>query len=66
MFVALTFCTAFDWCALKPGSLVVDVGGSLGHVSMEIAKAFPDLKIAHEDLPSTSQDALQACVFLAM
>lgn len=51
--------SAFDWDSLKPGSLVVDIGGSLGYVSMSIAREYPQLKFAVEDRPSTSQDAIQ-------
>ena len=49
---------AFDWGSLKPGSLIVDVGGGLGHVSMVIGQEYPDLKFAVEDRTATVQDAI--------
>ncbi|THH07842.1 hypothetical protein EW145_g3108 [Phellinidium pouzarii] len=39
----------FSVAMMPKGGLVVDVGGSAGHVSLEIAKANPELVIAVED-----------------
>ncbi|KAJ5641284.1 hypothetical protein N7490_005284 [Penicillium lividum] len=39
---------AFDWAGLGKAK-VVDVGGSAGHVSIELAKAFPDLEFVVQD-----------------
>lgn len=36
---------------MHDGGLVVDVGGGLGHVALEIAKAYPKLHIVIEDRP---------------
>lgn len=36
---------------------MVDVGGSRGHVSLEIAKAFPELNFAIEDRPVIIEEA---------
>lgn len=41
--------TGFDWASVPKNGLVVDVGGSIGHVSLEIAKAFPELNFVVED-----------------
>ncbi|TCD69561.1 hypothetical protein EIP91_007185 [Steccherinum ochraceum] len=47
----------FDWGSLPKGALVIDVGAGRGHVSLEIARAFPDLQIAIEDRSVTIADA---------
>lgn len=49
--------SAFKWPSLPSGGVIVDVGGGKGHVSLEIAKAFPDLKIIIEDKKSVIEDA---------
>ncbi|KAI0040625.1 S-adenosyl-L-methionine-dependent methyltransferase [Auriscalpium vulgare] len=49
-FPASIFTGGFDWRSLKDDSVVVDVGGSLGTVTLKIAKAFPHLKYVVEDL----------------
>ena len=48
--------SAFDWASLGHG-LVVDVGGSHGLVSQDIAKAFPNLRFIVQDLPKVIDDA---------
>ena len=47
----------FDWASVPKNGLVVDVGGSRGHVSLEIAKAFPELNFAVEDRPVVIEEA---------
>ncbi|PAV21548.1 S-adenosyl-L-methionine-dependent methyltransferase [Pyrrhoderma noxium] len=49
--------SAFKWPSLPSGGVIVDVGGGKGHVTLEIAKAFPDLKIIIEDKKSVIEDA---------
>ncbi|KAF5381712.1 hypothetical protein D9615_005570 [Tricholomella constricta] len=39
-FLVLSRCKCFDWRALRPGSIVVDVGGGIGSTSMLLANAF--------------------------
>nr|WCR31483.1 O-methyltransferase [Talaromyces sp.] len=46
----------FDWASLGTGN-VVDVGGSSGSVSIELAKAFPQLKFVVQDLPQNIESA---------
>ncbi|KAI4086162.1 MAG: hypothetical protein LQ344_007796 [Seirophora lacunosa] len=46
----------FDWASLGNG-LVVDVGGSHGLVSQEIAREFPSLSFVVQDLPNVVEDA---------
>jgi hypothetical protein len=46
----------FDWAS--PGkATIVDVGGSHGLVSIDLAKAFPDLHFVVQDLPKVIEDA---------
>ncbi|KAI0041973.1 S-adenosyl-L-methionine-dependent methyltransferase [Auriscalpium vulgare] len=44
------FINGYDWKALKEGSVVVDVGGSLGGLTLVLAKQFPHLKYVVQDL----------------
>ncbi|KAL8717030.1 MAG: hypothetical protein Q9225_005693 [Loekoesia sp. 1 TL-2023] len=46
----------FDWASLGNG-LVVDVGGSHGLVSQDIARGFPSLRFVVQDLPKVIEDA---------
>ncbi|KAL9622213.1 MAG: hypothetical protein Q9160_003396 [Pyrenula sp. 1 TL-2023] len=45
--------SGFDWASLEAGAKIVDVGGSSGHGSIAIARAYPDLKFVVQDLPET-------------
>jgi hypothetical protein len=49
--------TYFDWAALPPKSIVVDVGGSQGHVSVHLARAFPHLRFVVQDMEVVIQGA---------
>ncbi|KAL0564998.1 hypothetical protein V5O48_017036, partial [Marasmius crinis-equi] len=42
---------AYDWDALPRNAIVVDVGGGVGTISLELAKRYPDLKLVVQDLP---------------
>lgn len=46
----LTYLQAFPWGSLPNGSTLVDYGGGNGHVSLNISKAFPQLKVVVQDL----------------
>ena len=46
----------FNWASLGNG-LIVDVGGSHGLVSMDIAREFPSLRFIVQDLPKVIEDA---------
>ncbi|KAH8684441.1 putative O-methyltransferase [Tricladium varicosporioides] len=46
----------FSWSSLPPGSHVLDLGGSQGHVSAFLAKAFPQLTFTVQDLPEVISD----------
>jgi hypothetical protein len=50
--------SGFDWASLPPASLIVNVGGGIGHSSLTIAKLYPkNLRIVIQDLPHTIQEA---------
>jgi hypothetical protein len=49
----------YDWGSLPAGSVVVDLGGSHGDVSVAIAKKFPHLEFVVQDLPETIKSAPQ-------
>ncbi|KAH6664209.1 sterigmatocystin 8-O-methyltransferase precursor [Halenospora varia] len=46
----------FDWASLGKAT-IVDVGGSHGLVSIDIAKNFPELRFIVQDLPKVIEDA---------
>lgn len=46
----------FPWSSLPEHGLVVDLGGSQGHVSAFVAKAIPSLKFVVQDLPEVISD----------
>ncbi|RDB18706.1 3-O-methyltransferase 2 [Hypsizygus marmoreus] len=41
--------TGFPWKELPPGSTVCDVGGGVGNISMQLAKAYPQLQLKLQD-----------------
>ncbi|KAJ7936101.1 O-methyltransferase [Mycena leptocephala] len=49
--------TGFDWSALPAGSILVDVGGGIGHTSLTIAQRNPALRIVNQDLEHQVADA---------
>ena len=49
----------YPWGSLGHG-LIVDVGGSEGTVSIEIARRFPDIKCIVQDLPATVEKGKSA------
>lgn len=54
---SLTFLSSASiWRTLQPTAMVVDVGGSRGHVSAFLAQKFPSLHFVVQDLPSTAAD----------
>lgn len=45
----------YDWAGLDDG-IVVDIGGSHGHISLAIARAAPQLRFIVQDLPGVVSD----------
>ncbi|GLB39351.1 putative S-adenosyl-L-methionine-dependent methyltransferase [Lyophyllum shimeji] len=41
----------FPWGGLAPGATVCDVGGGIGHITIQLAKAYPELRLKLQDLP---------------
>ncbi|KAI0068103.1 S-adenosyl-L-methionine-dependent methyltransferase [Artomyces pyxidatus] len=56
-FPSTLFTEGYDWKSLKPGSTVVDVGGSVGTVTILLHKAYPHLKYILQDLEPVIGDA---------
>ncbi|KAJ7982955.1 S-adenosyl-L-methionine-dependent methyltransferase, partial [Mycena polygramma] len=52
-----TIFQGFDWSTLKEGSVIVDVGGGIGHLSLSIAKRFPKLRFVVQDLQHQVDEA---------
>lgn len=51
----------FRWGDLPPKSVVVDVGGGLGHVTMRIAREYPDLRYIVQDRVAIIEQAEEVC-----
>ncbi|KAF8468546.1 S-adenosyl-L-methionine-dependent methyltransferase [Gautieria morchelliformis] len=51
LFQDSVFTEAIDWKALSNNSVVVDVGGNLGTVTLTLAKTYPHLNYIVQDLP---------------
>ncbi|KAF7349735.1 hypothetical protein MSAN_01700300 [Mycena sanguinolenta] len=47
----------FNWSDLPAGSVLVDVGGGTGHISLAIAQKNPGLRIVVQDLEDTIKDS---------
>ncbi|KZT68950.1 S-adenosyl-L-methionine-dependent methyltransferase [Daedalea quercina L-15889] len=48
----------FPWASLGSGAAtIVDVGGGVGSMSLDLAKAFPHLRFVVQDLPDTIEQA---------
>jgi hypothetical protein len=50
----------YDWNALGKVTLV-DVGGSVGHVSCELARAYPEMTFVVQDLPELVEPFAKTC-----
>lgn len=55
------FHLGFQWKDLPVASIVVDVGGGLGHTTLNIAKEYKHLKFIVQDRPAVIDQAKQVC-----
>ncbi|KAH7094397.1 S-adenosyl-L-methionine-dependent methyltransferase [Paraphoma chrysanthemicola] len=51
----------YPWHELKEGTLVVDVGGGPGHVSLALARKYPKLRFEIQDLAETVEFGSRNC-----
>jgi len=49
----------YPWHNLPKGATVCDVGGGIGHISVQLTNMYPDLKIVLQDSPQTIQQAME-------
>ncbi|KAH9483231.1 3-O-methyltransferase 2 [Psilocybe cubensis] len=47
----------FPWGELPDGATVCDVGGGIGNITIQLAKAYPKLQLILQDLPGAIQQA---------
>ena len=47
----------FPWKELGNGATVCDVAGGVGNISLQLAKAYPNLRLILQDLPERIQQA---------
>lgn len=45
----------YPWGDLAQGATICDVGGGNGHLTAEVVKAFPGLRLVVQDLPVTKE-----------
>jgi hypothetical protein len=50
-------CVEFPWGELGDGATVCDVAGGVGNISLQLAKAHPNLQLILQDLPDRIQQA---------
>ena len=51
--------TEFPWKELSDGASVCDVGGGIGNITLQLAKAYPTLNLKLQDLPERILQAKQ-------
>jgi hypothetical protein len=52
----------FDWASIdRPGAVAVDIGGSMGHLSIFLAENTQHLNFVVQDLPHVAVEAQAAC-----
>lgn len=47
----------YEWGKLSPGSLVIDVGGGVGSLSLTLARRYPNLCFVVQDREAVVADA---------
>lgn len=48
----ITLSAAYPWASLPEGTTVCDLGGGNGHVTLDLIRSFPQLRIVLQDLQS--------------
>lgn len=51
-------CVGFPWGDAPPGTIVCDVAGGLGHMTMHIANLHPNINVMVQDLEETVNQAI--------
>ena len=64
MFTLSVVIGGFDWASLTKGSIVVDVGGGLGGLDIDLAKKFKELQFICQDRPETVAEADKVRLFI--
>jgi len=53
----LIACLDYPWGELPPGSVVNDLGGGVGYLTMQLYKLYPTLNLKLQDLPERIEQA---------
>ena len=53
----------FKWGSLAPGSVIVDVGGGLGHITMKLCRLYPNFKYVIQDRPPVIEQGREVFFF---
>lgn len=64
MFVRSRPFAGFEWARLPEKSVVIDVGGGIGTVTMDLAVQHGHLRYVVQDLPLVISQARQVSVFI--
>ncbi|KIK51363.1 hypothetical protein GYMLUDRAFT_265869 [Collybiopsis luxurians FD-317 M1] len=54
-----TVLQGFEWSSLEKNALIVDVGGGIGSISLEIAQSNPDLRFLIQDTSAVVQEGIK-------
>ena len=57
LFKLLNNASGYPWAKLPAGTVVCDMGSSVGHISMTIARANPGVNVVLQDLPKVMEQA---------
>ena len=54
------FFVVYDWDKVPEDTVICDVGGNNGHVTLNLMKQFPKIKVVVQDLPTVIPQAEEA------
>lgn len=57
--------TVYPWSNLPDGAILCDVGGGNGHISLDILKAFPQLRVIVQDLEVMKEPGVEVRFFVS-